>query len=53
MRSCESCRHWLPYQPNGVGTCKRFPPTPLKAGDQALPQTVAHDWCGEHSPRED
>lgn len=46
--TCGACHWWrqssaLP----SLGTCKRFPPTPLLSAGQASPTTKAEDWCGE------
>lgn len=47
--SCGDCRHYLTDNQT-FGTCKRFPPTPLPDGRQALPHTGPNDWCGEGEP---
>lgn len=57
--TCDTCRHWLPFQPKvrDMGSCKRFPPAlhydaHFKRSVQAVPHTAAPDFCGEHTPVE-
>jgi hypothetical protein len=46
---CVACAHWLPGRSEGsnLGTCKRYPPTVMPNGPQALPAMLPNDWCGE------
>lgn len=53
---CGECRHWRGLNDAwaGKGECRRFPPPGnLKnsRGDQAWPQTLDRDWCGEFKER--
>lgn len=49
--TCGECRHYLTDH-STFGTCKRYPPTVLAEGRQALPHTGPDDWCGEAAPLE-
>lgn len=53
---CRTCPHWSVVRPaadgyQGLGACKRFPPTPMASAGQALPTMGEQDWCGEHPGR--
>lgn len=55
LEGCGRCRYWAPLAAiarTDLGTCKRYPPTMLVEGFQALPQMSRFDWCGEWAARD-
>ena len=61
---CETCRFWLEEKDQGIGVCRRYPPSiPVNPFyDDAIseyysqypcwPATVDVEWCGEYSELE-
>lgn len=54
--TCKTCPFWLERRPAtetepGLGTCKRYPPSPMPSAGQLLPKMLDADWCGEHPQR--
>jgi hypothetical protein len=49
MNTCEKCKFWLiaGKEDDGLGACRRFPPTILSAGESYWAITSCEDWCGE------
>ncbi len=56
---CSACQWWH-FHPRegeeasaeqGVGYCRRFPPTRRENGIGAWPITFGSDWCGEYAER--
>lgn len=56
---CDTCKFWDQGSVRGMkGECRRFPPViAWGLGQNGLdllggtfPQTLAGEWCGEHSP---
>lgn len=50
IECCKTCRFWLPGRDDTVhalGSCKRYAPSVVVGDFQAVPATLAGDFCGE------
>jgi hypothetical protein len=59
--TCATCRYWQSSN-LAPSVCRRYPPTPVVVRalpDQEFairpkwPETMGHEWCGEHWPTKD
>ena len=43
---CKDCKHYKPPPGNGLGECRRMPPTPMGPNHAYWPVVEREDYCG-------